>query len=105
VVIEQCNWFTRIRIGGRIIGGGSFCDVWGGETEDSRNPRNEISLNFARKRKTSGRLRMRKKIENLSSRFRARGLFLKPIYAFFAKFGARWLKIGEAWRYFFFGYW
>jgi hypothetical protein len=85
-------------LGGRIIGGGIFCDVWGGETEDSRERSNRISLNFARKRKTSGRLRMRKKIENLSSRFRARGLFLNPIYAFFAKFGARWLKIGEVWR-------
>jgi hypothetical protein len=101
VVIEQCNWFTRIRIGGRIIGGGSFRDVWGGETEDSRKPRNKISLNFARKPKTSGRLRMRQKIENLSSRIQARGLFLKPIYAFFANFGARWLNIGEVWRYFF----
>jgi hypothetical protein len=85
-------------LGGRIVGGGIFCDVWGGETEDSRERSDRISLNFARKRKTSGRLRMRKKIENLLSRFRARGLFLKPIYAFFAKFGARWLKIGEVLR-------
>jgi hypothetical protein len=92
-------------LGGRIIGGGNFCDVWGGETEDSRERPNRMSLNFARKRKTSGRLRMRKKIENLSSRFRARGLFLNPIYAFFAKFGARWLKIGEVVRCSFTFFW
>jgi hypothetical protein len=105
VAIEQCEWYIRIRIGGRIIGGGIFCDVWDGETEDSRNPRNKISLAFARKRKKSGRFRTRKKIENLSSRFRARGLFLNPIYAFFAKFGARWLKIGEVLRCSFTCFW
>jgi hypothetical protein len=71
VVIEQCNWFTRIRIGGRIIGGGIFCDVWGGETEDSRNPRNRNFVKFCKEaediRTFENAQKNRKSIEPFSS--------------------------------------